>query len=148
MPRYRGIRPTAVLWSLATMVFATTAVSGTAWPDDVQVTETDREIRLVTPQLEAAIRKRGYVSGVAGESFLDRKTGFRDAGFGLDIVDWIMEPGSDEAYRDQLDKELVYQFGNYLPRQDAEALHRRPADLHAGQASWTPRSSAGGTSRQ
>ncbi|HTN77042.1 MAG TPA: hypothetical protein VL096_17405, partial [Pirellulaceae bacterium] len=28
------------------------------------------------------------------------------------IVDWIMEPGSDEAYRDQLPKEMIYQFGN------------------------------------
>jgi hypothetical protein len=49
---------------------------------------------------------------VAAGSFLDKRTGFRDAGFGLDIVDWIMEPGSDEAYRDQLDPELVYQFNN------------------------------------
>ncbi len=62
--------------------------------------------------LEASIRKRGYVSGVAAGSLLDRKTGFRDAGFGLDIVDWIMEPGSDESYRDQLDRELRYETGN------------------------------------
>lgn len=76
------------------------------------VTETDAEIKLVTPQLEATIRKQGYVSGVAGQSLLDKQTGFRDAGFGLDIVDWIMEPGSDEAYRDQLEPELVYEFNN------------------------------------
>ncbi len=97
----------AVAFSFTTLLFPTLAHA-----EDVQLTETEREIRLVTPQLEAAIRKRGYVSGVAGQSFLDRKTGFRDAGYGLDIVDWIMEPGSDEAYRDQLEKELVYQFGN------------------------------------
>jgi hypothetical protein len=77
-----------------------------------QVTETAEEIRIVTPQLEAAVRKKGYVSGVAAQSMLDKKTGFRDPGFGLDIVDWIMEPGSDEAYRDQLDPELVYHAGN------------------------------------
>ncbi len=76
------------------------------------ITVTDEQIRLSTPQLEAAIRKKGYVSGIAGGSFLDRKTGFRDAGFGLDIVDWIMENGSDEAYRDQINKELIYHFGN------------------------------------
>ena len=58
------------------------------------------------------MRKKGYVTGVAAQSFLDKKTGFRDAGFGLDIVDWIMEPGSDAAYRDKLDRELVYQYGN------------------------------------
>ena len=79
---------------------------------DYEVTETDAEIKIVTPQLEAAIRKQGYVSGVASQSFLDKKTGFRDAGFGLDIVDWIMEPGSDEAYRDQLPPEMIYQVNN------------------------------------
>ena len=62
--------------------------------------------------MEAAVRKKGYVSGVAAQSLLDKKTGLRDAGFGLDIVDWIMEPGSDEAYRSQLNPELVYPFGN------------------------------------
>jgi hypothetical protein len=30
----------------------------------------------------------------------------------LDIVDWIMEPGSDESYRDQLPAEMIYRFGN------------------------------------
>ncbi len=82
--------------------------------DDFAITETDEAIRLVTPQLEVVVRKKGYVSGIARQSFLDRKTGFRDAGFGLDIVDWIMEPGSDLAYRDQLDKELVYRVNNLV----------------------------------
>ena len=58
-----------------------------------QITETDTQIKLASDALEAAINKRGYVTGTAGGSFLDTKTGFRDAGFGLDIVDWIMEPG-------------------------------------------------------
>lgn len=83
---------------------------------DYSVTETDEEIRIQTPQLEAAVRKQGYVSGVARQSLLDRRTGARDLGFGLDIADWIMEPGSDEAYRDQLQaaghQELIYQFNN------------------------------------
>src|SRR5882672_335204 len=77
---------------------------------DDRVHETDDEIQISLPALDAAIRKRGYVTGVAAQSLFDKKTGFRDAGFGLDIVDWIMEPGSDEAWRDNLDKELVYQF--------------------------------------
>jgi len=76
------------------------------------VTENDQQIKIVTPQLEAVVHKKGYVTGVAAQSFLDKKTGFRDAGFGLDIVDWIMEPGSDEAYRDKLERELVYHYGN------------------------------------
>lgn len=76
------------------------------------ITETADEIRLSGEAIEAAIRKRGYVSGVQGGSLLDKKSGFRDLGYGLDIVDWIMEPGSDAAYRDQLPGDLPYQVGN------------------------------------
>jgi hypothetical protein len=79
---------------------------------EIRVEETDQRITVATPQLEAAVNKKGYVSGIAGGSFVDKLTGARDAGFGLEIVDWIMEPGSDEAYRDQLPKEMIYQFGN------------------------------------
>ncbi len=89
------------------MILLPSASSG----EPIGVSEDDDQIRIVTPELEAAIRKKGYVSGVAGGSLLDRKTGFRDAGHGLDIADWIMEPGSDEAYRDQLNEELIYRFG-------------------------------------
>jgi hypothetical protein len=78
----------------------------------VTVAETDQKISITTPQLEAAVNKKGYVTGIAAGSFLDKKSGFRDPGYGLDIVDWIMEPGSDEAYRDRLDKELIYRFNN------------------------------------
>lgn len=80
--------------------------------DPIQVAENEDQIQITTPELDAVIRKRGYVSGVAGGTFVDKKTGYRDVGFGLDIVDWIMEPGSDEAYRDQLPTEMVYQFNN------------------------------------
>lgn len=91
-------------------------IAAPAFATDYTVTETDDEIRIATPQLEAAVRKKGYVSGVAKQSLLDKKTGARDLGFGLDIADWVMEPGSDETYRDQLTaaghQELIYQFGN------------------------------------
>jgi hypothetical protein len=92
------------------VVLAGLCAGGPARADD-RVRQTDDEIRIVLPDLEAIVRKKGYVTGVAAQSFLDKRTGFRDPGFGLDIVDWIMEPGSDEAYRDRLDKELVYRFG-------------------------------------
>ncbi len=83
-----------------------------AFAEDYTVTEAEDEIRISTPELEAAIRKKGYVTGVKAQSFIDKKTGAKDLGFGLDIADWIMEPGSDEAYRDQLPAEMVYKFGN------------------------------------
>lgn len=79
---------------------------------EFSVSEDEQLIKLDGPLYRAAIRKQGYVSGVAAGSLVDKKTGFRDAGFGLDIVDWIMEPGSDEAYRDQLPSHMVYQFNN------------------------------------
>jgi len=63
---------------------------------------------------------------------VDEKTGFRDAGFGLDIVDWIMEPGSDEAYQEKLNKELIYRF-NTPYHQDNAYLHFDPAD---GVVAW------------
>src|SRR6266566_1232016 len=73
---------------------------------EFEVSEDDERIVISSPTLDAVVRKKGYLTGVAAGSFLDRKSGFRDAGFGLDIVDWIMEPGSDEAYRDQLPGDL------------------------------------------
>jgi hypothetical protein len=79
---------------------------------EIKVEETEQKISIATPQLEAGINKKGYVTGIAAGTFLDKTSGFRDPGYGLDIVDWIMEDGSDEAYRDQLPKEMVYQFGN------------------------------------
>jgi hypothetical protein len=74
--------------------------------------ETDNTITLSTSALDAVIKKKDYVTGVAAGTFVDKQTGFHDAGYGLDIVDWIMESGSDQAYRDQLSKEMVYQFNN------------------------------------
>lgn len=99
------------LAGVACLTILLVATAGSAVEPN-QVTETADEIKLVTPTLEATIRKKGYVSGIAAGTFVDKKTGFHDAGFGLDIVDWIMEPGSDEAYRDKLPQEMVYQFGN------------------------------------
>ena len=88
------------------------ALAVPSFAQDYTVEETDDEIRISTLQLEAAVRKKGYVTGVKAQSFVDKKTGAKDLGFGLDIADWIMEPGSDEAYRDQLPAEMVYKFGN------------------------------------
>ena len=87
---------------LAGTFFALFLLAAASTRGDDRIRESDDEIRLALPQIEGTIRKRGYVTGVAAQSLLDKKTGFRDAGFGLDIVDWIMEPGSDEAYRDKL----------------------------------------------
>lgn len=94
---------------------------------EFHVTEADDVIHISTPQLEAAVRKKGYVSGVARQSFLDKKTGFRDPGFGLDIADFIMEPGSDEAYRDEIEPDsIVYHFDNMVHGNRAQRLIEGP----------------------
>ena len=83
-------------------------------PPAISVQDTPDNITINTPQVSAAIAKHGYVTGVTAGSFLDKQTGFRDAGFGLDIVDWIMESGSDEAYRGELKGDLKYEFNNLV----------------------------------
>ena len=94
---------------------------------EYEVSETDEEIQIVTPEIEAAVRKKGYVSGVARQSFLDKKTGFRDPGFGLDIADFIMEPGSDEAYREQIAPDrITYDFDNMVHGKRAKRLIEGP----------------------
>lgn len=77
-----------------------------------RITEDADRIHIVGDTLAATVRKKGYVSGVEARSLLDVKTNSRDLGFGLDIVDWVMEPGSDEAYRDKLPGDLPYLFNN------------------------------------
>jgi hypothetical protein len=97
---------------LISVCLAMTATGRLAHAQSPEIIDSDEQITIRTPQLEAKIRKKGYVSGTAAGSLLDKATGFHDVGYGLDIVDWIMEPGSDEAYRDQLPAEMVYRFGN------------------------------------
>ena len=44
-----------------------------------------------TKHYRAAVATAGYVSGVVGGSFVDIKTGAHDLGFGLGIVDFLLE---------------------------------------------------------
>ncbi|QDV36998.1 hypothetical protein [Tautonia plasticadhaerens] len=49
-------------------------------------------VEVMTGRLRARVATDGYVSGIAGGSSLDRWTGARDLGFGLDVVDFLLEP--------------------------------------------------------
>ena len=49
-------------------------------------------IRVETDKYSAAVATEGYVSGVAAGTFVDKKTGAHDLGFGLSIVDFLLEP--------------------------------------------------------
>ncbi|MEW6359044.1 MAG: hypothetical protein AB1696_22110 [Planctomycetota bacterium] len=46
-----------------------------------------------TDCISAVVCPKGYVSGVKSGTFRDRRTGATDLGHGLDIVDFLMQPG-------------------------------------------------------
>ena len=54
-------------------------------------------LAIETDQYRAVVATEGYVSGVAAGSFLDKATGARDLGFGLSIVDFLLEPAPPDA---------------------------------------------------
>lgn len=83
-----------------------------AQPPIIKVQEFADEIQIDTDALQAKIRKKGYVSGLAAGSFLDKKTGARDAGFGLHIMDFLLGPGYKDG--DEYTREPKY-HGN-LPK--------------------------------
>jgi hypothetical protein len=68
-------------------------------PEPIRVEETPEYVQIDTDALQARVRKKRYVSGIAAGSFLDKKTGARDVGYGLHIMDFLMAPGwRDDDY--------------------------------------------------
>jgi hypothetical protein len=66
---------------------------------DIAVTDGMDAVAIETDCLSAQIRKTGYVSGIAGGTFVDKKTGAKDLGFGLHIMDFLLAPGwRDDGY--------------------------------------------------
>jgi hypothetical protein len=66
---------------------------------EIKVEETDDYVQIDTDAIGARIRKKGYVSGIAAGSFVDKKTEARELGFGLHIMDFLMAPGwRDDGY--------------------------------------------------
>jgi hypothetical protein len=75
------------------------APSGAAGPVKLHLEDAGAFIQIDTDALQARIRKKGYVSGVEQGTFLDKKTGARDLGFGLHIMDFLLAPGwRDDGY--------------------------------------------------
>src|SRR5688572_13617583 len=65
----------------------------------IKVVEAADHVLVETDALQARIAKKGYVSGIAAGSLLDKKTGARDLGFGLHIMDFLLAPGwKDDGY--------------------------------------------------
>lgn len=66
----------------------------------IKVEQTDTYVQIETDALQARINRKGYVSGIAAGSFLDKKTGAKDLGFGLHIMDFLLGPGwKDDGYQ-------------------------------------------------
>jgi hypothetical protein len=75
------------------------AAAGDEPKDKIEVKETDEYVQVDTDALRARVNKKGYVSGIAKGTFLDRKTGARELGFGLHIMDFLLAPGwRDDGY--------------------------------------------------
>src|SRR5262245_17570493 len=63
------------------------------------VTRGETNLVIETDALKASIVTKGYVSGVQAGSLIDKKTGARDLGFGLHIMDFLLAPGwKDDGY--------------------------------------------------
>jgi hypothetical protein len=81
------------------LLFAIAASLAGQVDNPIKVQETDAQVLVETKALEAKINKQGYVSGIAAGSFHDKKSGARDLGFGLHIMDFLLGPGwKDDGY--------------------------------------------------
>jgi hypothetical protein len=66
---------------------------------EIRVNNGDGFLQIDTDKLQARINCRGYVSGIAARTFLDKQTGARDLGSGLHVMDFLLAPGwRDDGY--------------------------------------------------
>jgi hypothetical protein len=76
-----------------------TFLASTAHAAAPKIREIKDGLEIETDCLTARINLKGYVSGVAANSLFDKKTGARDLGFGLHIMDFLLAPGwADDGY--------------------------------------------------
>jgi hypothetical protein len=92
------MRSFVVLTGLAALA-ATADSPPTAGPSSIRVDLGDGFVQIETDKLQARINSRGYVSGIAAGSYLDKQTGARDLGSGLHVMDFLLAPGwRDDGY--------------------------------------------------
>ena len=66
---------------------------------EITVNQADDHLLIETDALSVRINTKGYVSGTAAGGLLDKKTGARDLGFGLHVMDFLLSPGErDDGY--------------------------------------------------
>jgi hypothetical protein len=129
----------------AALFFAAGAANGPAAPGNdawARVTEDDRAVKIDTDRLEAVIPKKDpkqWMTGIEKGSFLDKATGFREAGDGLMVIDWLMEAGSDEEWADQVAAPDGHGVGRYTWYENETDPERRSYALMAHGSSHRKR---------
>lgn len=87
------------MWRWLMFLVIGVSSASAAEPEPIRVEHGDGFVRIETDKLEARINARGYVSGIAAGSLLDKQTGARDLGSGLHIMDFLLAPGwRDDGY--------------------------------------------------
>jgi hypothetical protein len=82
-----------LLWLAAFCLAAVFVSAHGGDPPAIQVKNREDSIQIATDALCAAVNKKGYVSGVAAGTLVDKKTGAKDLGFGVHIMDFLLAPG-------------------------------------------------------
>ncbi len=123
-------RPIVWLWAwgavaLPAALLAAPPACAESW---VRVTEDERAVRIETDRLEAVVPKREpkhWMTGIEKGSFLDKATGFREAGDGLMVIDWLMEAGSDAEYAEEVLAPGGHGVGRYTWHENETDPQRR-----------------------
>jgi hypothetical protein len=86
-------------WLTITLICLAVVATAAAQPPKIRVRQADNAIQIETDALQACINKKDYVSGVAAATLIDKKSGAKDLGFGLHIMDFLLAPGwRDDGY--------------------------------------------------
>lgn len=128
-----------VLLVLAAAASSPVAVADDSWG---KVIEDDRSIKIETEQLEAVIPKNNpkhWMTGIEKGSFLDKKTGAREIGDGLMVIDWLMEPGSDAEWADEVIAPDGHGVGRYTWYENGKTPEEREYALNAHGSSHRKR---------
>jgi len=75
------------------------------------IVQEEKVLRIETNCYRAAVQTEGYVSGVGAGCFFDKRTGSTDLSFGLCIIDFLLEPGSDDH---MVSSEHHYHWGDMV----------------------------------
>ncbi len=135
VPRVRP--PSALL--LAALAVGPAPAADEPW---ARVTEDDRAVTVETDMLRAVIPKKDpkqWMTGIEKGTFLDKTTGFREAGDGLMVIDWLMEAGSDAAWADQVIAKDGHGVGRYTWHENETDPARRDYALMAHGSSHRKR---------